>query len=107
MKQKMLGWQPYLSAPDPYTSPEPDEVVALEVSPEREHEIILYNDDVNTFDHVIETLVKVCDHTYEQAEQCAYIVHFSGQCSVKSGTYEELEPRCTALLDAGLSAEIV
>ena len=56
---------------------------------------------------MIETLVKVCDHTYEQAEQCAYIVHFSGQCSVKSGTYEDLEPRCTALLDAGLSAEII
>ena len=46
----------------------------------REHEIILYNDDVNTFDHVINTLVAYCDHTYEQAEQCAYIVHYSGKC---------------------------
>ena len=73
---------------------------------EREHEIILYNDDVNTFDHVIKTLVAYCDHTYEQAEQCAYIVHYSGKCSVKTGSYEELEPICLKLLEAQLSAEI-
>ena len=68
--------------------------------------LILYNDDVNTFDHVIETLVNVCQHTYEQAEQCAIIVHFKGKCEVKSGSYAKLKPLCTALLDAGLSAEI-
>ena len=62
---------------------------------EREHEIILYNDDVNTFDHVIKTLVTHCGHTFEQAEQCAYIVHFSGKCVVKTGSYDELEPICT------------
>tara|TARA_A200000113_G_scaffold206771_1_gene203920 strand:+ start:306 stop:590 length:285 start_codon:yes stop_codon:yes gene_type:complete len=73
---------------------------------QREHEIILYNDDVNTFDHVIKTLVAYCDHTYEQAEQCAYIVHFSGKCVVKTGSYDELEPICLKLLDANLSAEI-
>ena len=72
----------------------------------REHEIILYNDDVNTFDHVINTLVAYCDHTYEQAEQCAYIVHYSGKCIVKTGSYEELEPICQKLLEAQLSAEI-
>ena len=70
------------------------------------HQIILHNDDVNTFQHVIETLVKVCKHTYQQAEQCAYIVHFSGKCVVKTGSLEELVPICSALLDAGLSAEI-
>ena len=70
------------------------------------HQIILHNDDVNTFQHVIETLVKVCKHTYQQAEQCAYIVHFSGKCVVKTGSLEELVPVCSALLDAGLSAEI-
>jgi len=107
MNKKTNGWQPRSNVPNPLTTPQPEEIADLEVVPEREHELILYNDDVNTFDHVIETLVKVCDHTYEQAEQCAYIVHFSGQCSVKSGTYEDLEPRCTALLDAGLSAEII
>ena len=76
------------------------------VATQREHEIILYNDDVNTFDHVIKTLVAYCDHSYEQAEQCAYIVHYSGKCVVKTGSYEHLEPICNKLLEAQLSAEI-
>lgn len=71
------------------------------------HEIILYNDDVNTFDHVIETLIKVCDHDALQAEQCALLVHYTGKCAVKTGSFEELKPQCTQLLEAGLSAEIV
>ena len=70
------------------------------------NEIVLYNDDVNTFDHVIESLVKICDHTWEQAEQCAILVHYKGQCAVKTGSYDELKPYCSSLLDAGLSAEI-
>lgn len=74
---------------------------------ERQNEIILYNDDVNTFDHVIDTLIDVCDHTPEQAEQCSLIVHYKGKCTVKTGEYTDLEPRCTRLLQAGLSAEIV
>lgn len=69
-------------------------------------QIILFNDDVNTFDHVIGMLVKYCKHEPTQAEQCAYIVHYNGKCEVKSGSYDDLEPVCTALLDAGLSAEI-
>ena len=73
---------------------------------EGECHLILYNDDVNTFDHVIDTLVEVCHHTFEQAEQCAIIVHFKGKCDVKSGSYSFLKPLCTALLNAGLSAEI-
>ncbi len=79
----------------------------LEVKSSRLHEIILYNDDVNTFDHVIRTLIEVCEHTPEQAEQCSLIVHYKGKCSVKSGTYDELEPKCIRLHAAGLSAEIV
>ena len=71
-----------------------------------ENEIILYNDDVNTFDHVINTLISVCDHSLEQAEQCSLIVHYKGKCGVKSGSYSELKPMCTKLLQAGLSAEI-
>ena len=71
------------------------------------NEIILFNDDVNTFDHVIETLVRVCNHTDEQANQCALLVHYKGKCTVKTGTYDELEPQCSALLEAGLSAEII
>lgn len=70
-------------------------------------EIVLYNDDVNTFDHVIETLINACEHTSEQAEQCALIVHYNGKCTVKTGPYNELKPRCTMLLDAGLNAEII
>ena len=71
------------------------------------HEIILYNDDVNTFDFVIESLIKVCDHSPIQAEQCTYLVHFKGKCAVKSGEYKELEPKCSKLLELGLSAEII
>ena len=71
------------------------------------HSIILYNDDFNTFDHVIETLVHVCNHSYEQAEQCSLLVHYKGKCTVKTGVYEELKPQCSQLLKAGLSAEIV
>ena len=66
----------------------------------------MFNDDYNTFDHVIETLVKVCKHDSLQAEQCAILVHHTGKCGVKTGSYDELEPMCTQLLDAGLSAEI-
>lgn len=73
----------------------------------KQNEIILYNDDVNSFDHVIETLIYACDHTSEQAEQCSIIVHYKGKCAVKTGAYKELEPRCSMLLEAGLSAEIV
>lgn len=70
-------------------------------------EIILHNDDVNTFDHVIDTLIRVCDHTSEQAEQCALLVHYTGKCTVKTGEFKKLKPQCLQLLDAGLSAEIV
>jgi ATP-dependent Clp protease adaptor protein ClpS len=73
----------------------------------KENEIVLYNDDVNTFDHVINTLIYACEHTPEQAEQCSIIVHYKGQCTVKSGSFDELKPRCTMLLEAGLSAEIL
>ena len=70
-------------------------------------QIILYNDDFNTFDFVIESLVKVCKHEYEQAVQCTYLVHYKGKCSVKNGTYEELQSICDALLRRGLTAEII
>jgi ATP-dependent Clp protease adaptor protein ClpS len=73
----------------------------------KQNEIVLYNDEVNTFDHVINTLIYACEHTPEQAEQCSLIVHYKGKCTVKTGSYEELEPRCSMLLDAGLSAELV
>ena len=72
-----------------------------------QHEIILYNDDVNTFDFVIDSLINVCDHTQQQAEQCTYLVHFKGKCTVKTGELDDLKPRCSKLLELGLSAELV
>jgi ATP-dependent Clp protease adaptor protein ClpS len=78
----------------------------LEVLEQRENKIVLFNDEVNTFDHVIDMLVAACDHTPIQAEQCSLIVHYKGKCNVKTGDYDDLKPRCTALLEAGLTAEI-
>ncbi len=83
------------------------ETLEVDVLEQRLNQIILYNDEVNTFDHVIETLIYACEHTPEQAEQCSLIVHYKGKCEVKTGTYQELKPRCSKLLEAGLSAEIV
>tara|TARA_B100001989_G_C24544529_1_gene469854 strand:+ start:1512 stop:1787 length:276 start_codon:yes stop_codon:yes gene_type:complete len=71
------------------------------------HEIILYNDDINTFDHVIDCLISICDHTPLQAEQCTLIVHYKGKCSVKSGTLFDLKPRLKKLSAADLTAEII
>jgi ATP-dependent Clp protease adaptor protein ClpS len=83
------------------------EKVKTDTKKEKNYEIVLFNDEVNTFDHVIETLIIVCDHTPEQAEQCSLLVHYKGKCTVKTGAYRDLKPRCSKLLDAGLSAEIV
>ena len=83
------------------------EEVLEKTEEQNNNEIVLYNDDVNTFDHVIETLIYSCEHTEVQAEQCAMLVHYKGKCTVKTGAYEELVPRCSKLLQAGLSAEIV
>jgi ATP-dependent Clp protease adaptor protein ClpS len=70
------------------------------------HSIILYNDEFNTFDHVISCLIQICNHELIQAEQCAWIVHTNGKCIVKTGEYKQLEPLCTLLLEKGLSAII-
>jgi len=73
---------------------------------ENKKALVLYNDDVNTFDFVIDSLVKVCRHDLIQAEQCTYLVHYKGKCAVKTGSFKELKPLCEALLDRGLSANI-
>ena len=83
------------------------EELLLEEEVSKQNEIVLFNDDVNTFDHVIDTLIYACDHMPEQAEQCALLVHYKGKCTVKTGSYDDLKPRCSKLLQAGLSAEIV
>ena len=68
--------------------------------------LVVLNDDYNTFDHVINTLIRVCKHTNEQAEQCTLIIHYKGKCAVKEGTFEELKPQCEAIHEAGIGAEI-
>ena len=69
-------------------------------------DLIIWNDDVNTFEHVIDSLIKICKHDSVQAEQCTYIIHYNGKCAVKKGSVDKLKPICTALLDRGLTAEI-
>ncbi|MCG8341167.1 MAG: ATP-dependent Clp protease adaptor ClpS [Cytophagales bacterium] len=69
--------------------------------------LLIYNDEVNTFNHVINTLVRVCKHTLEQAEQCAYIAHNKGKCVVKEGALEELKPMCAEICAEGINASIV
>ncbi len=72
-----------------------------------QHELVLFNDDVNTFDDVITALIRICEHSSVQAEQCSLIVHYQGKCTVKTGGYAYLRPKCFKLLEAGLSAEII
>jgi len=90
------------------TTPEIDikELEDIDVSSLLHRELVVFNDDVNTFDHVIDSLIKVCKHEAVQAEQCTYIVHYQGKCQVKRGDWDTLEPMCTALLDRGITAEI-
>ncbi|MFT4523492.1 MAG: ATP-dependent Clp protease adaptor protein ClpS [Bacteroidia bacterium] len=68
--------------------------------------LVIYNDDVNTFEHVIKCLVKYCNHTSEQAEQCSIIIHYKGRCAVMHGSSKQLKPVCDALCRKGLSAVI-
>jgi ATP-dependent Clp protease adaptor protein ClpS len=72
----------------------------------RERQLVLHNDDFNTFDFVIQTLIEVCEHDVEQAEQCAWIVHFNGKCAVKSGDYEDLKPRYETMKNKSLTVTI-
>jgi ATP-dependent Clp protease adaptor protein ClpS len=68
--------------------------------------LIVWNDEVNTFEWVIETLMEVCGHSAEQAEQCAYIIHYQGKYAVKNGSYDDLKPECDAITDRGIGATI-
>jgi ATP-dependent Clp protease adaptor protein ClpS len=70
-------------------------------------DLVVFNDDVNTFDHVIDTLIRVCEHTPEQAEQCTLIIHFRGKCAVKTGTFDFLRPMREAICEAGIDARIL
>ena len=86
---------------------EEQEIEVLEdVTEEDLKDLIIFNDDINTFDHVTQTLIKVCKHTIEQAEQCTWIIHYRGKCCVKKGSFEKLRPMRLAICDAGIDARI-
>ena len=70
-------------------------------------DLVVFNDDINTFDHVIATLIRVCEHTPEQAEQCTFLIHYKGKCAVKSGSFEYLRPFREAICEAGIDARII
>lgn len=80
--------------------------VLKEVITEDQKDLVVYNDDFNTFDHVINTLIKVCKHSVEQAEQCTYIIHYKGKCAVKKGLFDELRPMKDSICEAGIDAKI-
>ena len=69
-------------------------------------DLIIYNDDVNTFEHVIESLIEICNHSSIQAEQCTWIIHHNGKCRVKRGDLKKLKPMVEAFSERGISAEI-
>ena len=73
---------------------------------ESPYSLVVWNDEVNSFDWVIQTLIEVCHHSTEQAEQCAMIIHTQGKYAVKQGSYEELKPMCDAITDRGIGATI-
>ncbi len=80
--------------------------VEVLTDPEEPYSLIVWNDEVNSFDWVIQTLIEVCKHSTEQAEQCAMIIHTQGKYGVKRGSYEELKPMCDAITDRGIGATI-
>ena len=84
-----------------------EEEVALLEREDEVYKLVLWNDDVNTFDYVIEALVEICEHTLEQAEQCTILVHYKGKCTVKTGSLEKLKPMHEKLLARSLTSEIV
>jgi len=78
----------------------------IEEKTSKDRFLILHNDEVHTFDYVIETLIKVCELEPVQAEQCTYLVHYKGKCDVKKGNYTYLKPYKQGLIDKGLQATI-
>ena len=86
----------------PWQDEEHDVITELTSS----HSLVVWNDEVNTFEWVIETLIKICDHSTEQAEQCAMLIHTQGKYAVKKGDYETLKPMCDAITERGIGATI-
>ena len=83
-----------------------DEDTAVLTTPDDPFSLIVWNDEVNTFEWVIQTLMEVCGHSLEQAEQCAMIIHTKGKYAVKQGAYDDLKPQCDAITERGIGATI-
>jgi len=98
----MNSAQEMLPAPQ-WETQEREDIAVIE---EALHNLIVWNDDVNTFDWVIESLIDVCGHEALQAEQCALIIHHKGKCGVKKGSFEDLRPQAEALINRGIQATI-
>lgn len=94
----------YNNPASPSESPDFDEDVLTEV--DKGCSLIVWNDDVNTFDWVIQTLMEVCGHSPEQAQQCTLLIHYKGKCAVKSGSYDDLKPKCDAITERKIGATI-
>lgn len=94
----------HLSSYDPLIAPDQDIDVLTETA--SNYSLIVWNDEVNTFEWVIETLIDVCGHAPEQAEQCAMLIHTKGKYAVKNGDYEELKPQCDAITERKIGATI-
>ncbi|NBP67643.1 MAG: ATP-dependent Clp protease adaptor ClpS [Cytophagia bacterium] len=91
--------------PDVFTEEEVELLEVIEIT--EQMELVVFNDDFNTFDHVIRTLIKVCKHTPEQAEQCTWLIHHKGRCTVKMGTFDFLKPYRDAICEEGIDAKIL
>ena len=91
------------------TSPKEKELIdvleAIEITDVKD--LVVFNDDFNTFEHVIDTLIRVCDHSREQAEQCTWIIHHKGKCAVKTGDVDLLRPLREAICQVGIDAKIL
>ena len=94
----------FSSSYNPFTSPSEDYNVLTEVAPN--YNLIVWNDEVNTFEWVIETLIEICGHSQEQAEQCAMLIHTKGKYAVKNGSYDDLKPQCDAITERQIGATI-
>ena len=81
-------------------------VVAIDEKESEIKTLILFNDEINTFDFVIESLIAVCDHDHLQAENCAWVAHYRGKCGVKKGPLEDIKPRYEEMTRRKLTVEI-
>ena len=88
----------------PVINPDSDFVILEDIG--HACNLVVWNDDVNTFDWVIETLIQICGHSQEQAEQCALLIHTKGKYAVQNGSYTILKPKCDAITERSINATI-